>query len=138
MALAVRVHQQRECYKVLAEASQEGRLTADPVLGGLLQNVTEAVQAYKMLQAMVKLARNRVLLEATLDSHTMQLTDHEKRLEEVESTLGDKGRNVTPDQASQISQAVKAVAISLGKQTKKNEFGAVYGELYRKIQHHLL
>jgi hypothetical protein len=39
---------------------------------------------------------------------------------------------VTPDQAMQISQAVKAVAIAYGKQTKKNEFGSVYGELYRR------
>jgi len=127
------IRYQRECFKVLAEAFQEGRLTADPVLDELLQSDTDAVQAYKMLQAMVKLARNQVLLEATLDTHATQLVDHEKRLEEVEATLGDTDRNVTPDQASQISQAVKAVAIALGVQTKKNEFGAVYGELYRKF-----
>jgi hypothetical protein len=54
-------------------------------------------------------------------------------LETVESVLGDPGRYVTPDQAMQISQAVKTIAIALGKQTKKNEFGAVYGELYRKF-----
>jgi len=127
------IRYQRECFKVLAEAFHEGRLTADPILDELLQSDTDAVQAYRMLQAMVKLARNQVLLEATLDTHATQLDDHEQRLEEVESTLGDTGRNVTPDQASQISQAVKAVAIALGKQTKKNEFGAVYGELYRKF-----
>jgi hypothetical protein len=127
------IRYQRECYKVLAEAFQEGRLTADPVLDELLQSDTGAVQAYKMLQAMVKLARNQIFLEAQLDTHTTQLTDHEQRLEEIESSLGDTGRNVTPDQASQISQAVKAVAIALGKQTKRNEFGAVYGELYRKF-----
>jgi hypothetical protein len=127
------IRYQRECYKVLAEAFQEGRLTADPVLDELLKSDTEAVQAYKMLQAMVKLARNQIQLEAQLGTHATQLIDHEHRLEEIESTLGDTGRNVTPDQASQISQAVKAVAIALGKRTKRNEFGAVYGELYRKF-----
>lgn len=127
------IRYQRECYKVLAEAFQEGRLTADPVLDELLQSDTEAVQAYKMLQAMVKLARNQVFLEAQLETHATKLIDHEQRLEEIESSLGDTGRNVTPEQASQISQAVKAVAIALGKQTKRNEFGAVYGELYRKF-----
>jgi hypothetical protein len=81
----------------------------------------------------VKLARNQVLLEAQLETHSTTLLDHEQRLEEIESALGDTGRNVTPDQASQISQAVKAVAIALGKKTKKNEFGGVYGELYRKF-----
>jgi hypothetical protein len=127
------IRYQRECYKVLAEAFQEGRLTADPTLDELLQSDTEAVQAYKMLQALVKLARNQVLLEAQLESHASQLGSHAQRLDQIESTLTDTGRHVTPEQASQISQAVKAVALALGKQTKRNEFGAVYGELYRKF-----
>jgi hypothetical protein len=40
---------------------------------------------------------------------------------------------VTEDQASQLSQAVKAVAIPLTKQSGSNQFGSVYGELYRKF-----
>ena len=72
------------------------------------------------------------MMDARIGNNEVQLTDHEQRLEEIESTLGDPGRHVTPDQASQISQAVKTVAIVLGKQTKRNEFGSVYGELYRK------
>ncbi|HEY1408381.1 MAG TPA: ORF6C domain-containing protein, partial [Promineifilum sp.] len=71
-------------------------------------------------------ARNQLLMRA-------QLTDHENRLETIEAQLGDTGRNVTPDQASQLSQAVKAVALAQGKKTGRNEFGAVYGELYRKF-----
>lgn len=51
------IRYQRECYKVLAEAFQEGRLTTDPTLDDLLRSDSEAVQAYKMLQALVKLAR---------------------------------------------------------------------------------
>lgn len=39
---------------------------------------------------------------------------------------------VTQDQASQVSQAVKAVAIVLGNQIKRNESGAIYGEFYRR------
>lgn len=127
------VRYQRECYKVLAEAFQEGRLTTDPVLDDLLQSDTEAVQAYKMLQALVKLARNQILLEAQLDRHTTRLDEHDQRLEELEAVLGDTGRSVTPDQASQISQAVKAVALALGQLTNRNEFGGVYGEFYRKF-----
>ncbi len=41
------------------------------------------------------------------------------------------GRFVTPDQAMQISQAVKMVAMELGKRSKKNEYGSAYGQLYR-------
>ena len=33
-----------------------------------------------------------------------------------------------PEQASQISQAVKAVAMELSKQSGRNEYGGVYGE----------
>ena len=66
------------------------------------------------------------MLEARLD-------DYGERLERIESMLGDTGRYVTPDQASQISQAVKTVAMKLGKKTGRNEYGAVYGELYRKF-----
>lgn len=117
---------QEEVAKVLWEAFQEGRLTATPAFDDLLQKDSPAVKAYKQALAIVELARNQVLLEARLD-------DYSERLERIEAILGDAGRSVTPDQASQVSQAVKAVAIALGKQTKRNEFGAVYGEMYRKF-----
>jgi hypothetical protein len=83
--------------------------------------------------AMAELARNQVLIESRLDQQDERLGEYETRLETVESILGDTGRHVTPDQAMQISQAVKAVAMELGNKTKKNEFGGVYGELYRRF-----
>jgi hypothetical protein len=116
---------QKEAAQVLWEAFQDGRLTADPTFDELLQQDSEAVEAYKMIRAMLKLARNQVMLEARLDQH-------EGRLEHLEAQLGDPGRLITPDQASQISQAVKAIAIEIGRGSKRNEFGAVYGELYRR------
>lgn len=117
---------QERCYRVLSEAMQEGRLTTSPDFEELLTANTEVVQAYQMALAIVKLARNQILTEA-------RLNQHEQRIETLEAQLGDTGRNVTPDQASQISQAVKAVALAQGKKTGRNEFGAVYGELYRKF-----
>jgi len=117
---------QREAAKVLWEAFQQGQLTADLDFDALLAQDTPEAQAYRLAQAVLQLARNQLLMRA-------QLADHEQRLETIESQLGDTGRNVTPDQASQISQAVKAVALALGKKTNRNEFGAVYGELYRKF-----
>jgi len=60
------------------------------------------------------------------------LTNHETRLETLESTIS-PGAAITEDEASQISQAVKAVAIAMGDKTKRNEFGAVCGEMYRKL-----
>lgn len=116
---------QREAAKVLWEAFQEGRLTAEPSLDDLLATNSPAAQAYRIASAVMELARNQLILESRVDNV-------EERLEAIESQLGDPGRAITPDQASQISQAVKAVAIVLGKQTKRNEFGAVYGEMYRR------
>ena len=37
-------------------------------------------------------------------------------------------------QASSISQAVKAIALELGKRSGRNEFGGVWGELYRRFE----
>jgi len=125
------IRYQMECYKVLSEALTEGRLITDITFDDLLQTADPgAVQAYQIAQAVMRLARNQILLESRLSG---RLDDHEGRLVTLESQLSDTGRNVTPDQASQLSQAVKAVAIELGKKSGRNEFGAIYGELYRKF-----
>ena len=127
------IQYQRECYKVLAEAFTAGRLTADPSFDDLLQADTPAAQAYKMARALMEMARQQLILEARLGDHTAQLAAHDDRLEQIESTLGDRGRFITPEQASSISQAVKSIALTLGKQSGRNEYGAVYGEFYRKF-----
>lgn len=118
---------QREAAKVLWEAFQEGRLTADPIFDELLQQDTPEVQAYKMLQGMMQLARNQIMMRSQLDSH-------ENRLEAIEAQLSAPDHTVTQSQAMQISQAIKTVAIAQGKQSGRNEFGSVYGELYRKFE----
>jgi hypothetical protein len=127
------IRYQRECYDVLAEAFVEGRLTADPAFDELLAGDTPAAQAYKMAAAIMKMARQQLILESQIESHTVKLIDHEQRLEEIEGLLGNTGRFITPDQAMQISQAVKAIAIEIEKRTKKNEYAAIYGQLYREF-----
>lgn len=124
---------QQEAAKVLWEAFQEGRLTADPDFAALLETGSEAVQAYKMLQALVKLARNQIVLEARLDDHGRVLDDYGRRLETIEADMHQEDRYITESQATQISQAVKAIAIAMGKKTGRNEFGAIWGEFYRKF-----
>ncbi|NHZ71677.1 MAG: hypothetical protein GWP17_01150 [Aquificales bacterium] len=126
------IRYQRESYDVLWEAFQEGRLTAGTAFEDLLEGNTPAAQAYKMASAIMKMARQQLLLEAQLETHTTQLVDHEKRLEDIETTLGDPEHHITSDQAMQVSQAVKAIAHELGKRSKRNEYGGVYGELYRR------
>jgi hypothetical protein len=127
------VRYQRECHRALFEAFNEGRLTTEPGFDELLASDTPAAQAYKMAAAIMKMARQQLILEARLESHSSQLVNHEQRLEEIEATLGDPGRFVTPDQAMQLSQAIKAIATEIEKRTRKNEYGAIYGQLYREF-----
>ncbi len=124
---------QREAAKVLWEAFQEGRLTMDVAFEELLHNDSPAAQAYNMALAIMKMARQQLILEAQIETHSNRLTDHEKRLELIEERLGDSGSYITPDQAMQISQSIKTIALEMGKRTKKNEYGAVYGQLYRQF-----
>jgi hypothetical protein len=124
---------QEKCYKVLTEAFREGRLTTAPELDDLLASDTPAAQAYKIATAIMKMARQQLLLESQVETHSTQLAAHERRLEEIEATLGDPGHHITPDQAMQISQAVKTIAFEIEKRTKKNEYGAIYGQLYRQF-----
>lgn len=118
------IRYQRECFKVLAEAFADGRLTASPSLDDLVAAGGDAAEAYKIAEAILKLARHQLFMESRIDSH-------ELRLEELEAKLSDDA-HVSDAQAAQLSQAVKAVALILGKQTGRNEFGGVYGELYRR------
>ncbi len=121
---------QREAAKVLWQAFQDGKLTTTPDIEELLNTESPAAQAYKMAMAMAALARNQLLLEVRLEA---RLDDHNNRLERLEAArLGSKNQ-ISEDQAMQVSQAVKTVALALGKRSKRNEFGAVYGELYRKF-----
>ena len=128
------IRYQRECYKVLAEAFQEGRLTSDAGFDDLLQQASnDVVEAYQIAQAIMKLARNQVMLDARLDDHSRALEEHTRRLETIEADMHQEDRYTSESQATQISQAVKAIAIALGKQTGRNEFGATWGEFYRKF-----
>jgi hypothetical protein len=127
------IRYQRECYKVLDEAFKEGRLTADPSFDELLDSDSPAAMAYKMATALKIMARQQLLLESRVDQHDSYFEAYDQRLEALESQLGDSERHITPDQAMQLSQAVKTVAMKLSKASGRNEYGGVYGELYRKF-----
>lgn len=118
---------QREAGRVLWEAFQRGELSADTGFDELLvQADQDAVEAYQMLQSMIKLARSHVVLSARVDGH-------DQRLSLVEAQLGDKKRHVTVDQASRIQSAVSAIAFELGKRSNRNEFSGVWKEVYRRM-----
>lgn len=117
---------QKEAAKVLWEAFQEGRLTTP--IDDLIRDDTSLTQAERALQiahAVFQMARNQVLIERRIDGITERLTT-------VEELLGDPGRHITPEQAMQISQAVQAIGVTLSHRSGRVEFGAIYGELYRR------
>lgn len=141
------IRYQKECYRVLAEAFRDGRLTTDPTFNELLASDSPTVQAYKMIMAMARMAQQQIIMEARLAGQERRLAAAEtqvadvaqqvggvaQRLEALETQLGDTRRQITPAQAMQVSQAVKAIALALGKRSGRNEFGGVYGELYRRF-----
>ena len=98
---------QLEAAKVLWEAFQEGRLTADPDFDTLLETAanSETIQAYQIAQAVMKLARQQILIEARLsgrlDVHEHRLADHDDRLEAIETTLADTCLLYTSDAADE-------------------------------------
>lgn len=124
------IRYQRECYRVLADAFHEGELTTEPATIDLASEVSPATrEAYEIARAVVRLARSQMLLEARVNH---RLENVESRLDNVEMRL-DSSDVITEEQASQISQAVKAIALALSRRSGRNEFGGVYGEFYRRF-----
>ena len=128
---------QRECYKILSDAFQETQEEQTAVT----PNIAALQQVKALGQALISLAEEQIeqeirlsQTEHRLDQAVVVVGDLTKRVEVVEGQLGDPGRKVTPGQATNVSQAVKAVAMALSKASGRNEYGGVYGELYRRYE----
>ncbi len=122
---------QRECYRVLA----------DHFVASTPSTSSTLAQVEAMGLAIATLAREQMEIEARLDkteivsqATALTVVDLQQRIEGIEIKLAPPDHAVTNAQASQISQAVKAVGLAYGKQTGRVEFGAVYGEMYRKFE----
>lgn len=124
---------QERCHHVLTEAFREGRLVADDNFDALLQQDTPATRAYMMIEAMRKMARQQVLLEARIDSAETDIQSHAVRLDALEAKFNAPDHIVTEAQASQVAAAVKAIAMHWSKQSGKNQYGATYGRLYEQF-----
>ena len=128
------IRYQKECYRVLARA-----FVKEPTAGDISPTTVTLLQVREIRRAIMQMAEEQIEFEH-------RLTTTESRLERAAQVYGDltrrvttleqkltPGQAVTEEQASQISQAVKSVAQALGKASGRNEFGDVYGELYRKF-----
>lgn len=127
---------QRECYHVLDAAFRQQKVTAatDAVIEEILKTDSPAAQAYKMVMAMAQMARQQLLHEAEIKTNAQAIVTNTSRISLIEAQLGDHDRFIDNKQASRISQAVKAIALEMGKRSGRNEFGGVYGELYRRFE----
>jgi hypothetical protein len=115
---------QRECYRVSADAFQSTAVVSSAP--------STLMQVREMGLAIVRMAEEQMAFDRRLGATEGELRLVVDRLTAVESKLS-PAQLVSEDQASQISQAVKAVAIALGKKSGRNEFGSTYGEIYRKF-----
>ena len=121
------IRYQEECYVILRDAFQ----------GSALPDALTQVE--QLGQALITLAREQRefdlrldITEDRVDQAAVVVGELTRRVTGIEKRLT-PGQAVTEEQASQISQSVKAVAIKMAEKSGRNEFGGVYGELYRKF-----
>ena len=128
------IRYQKECYRVLARAFVKEPSASDvsPTTATLLQVREMGRAIMQMAEEQIEFERRLTTTEGRLDQAAVIVGDLNRRVASLEQKVA-PGKPVTEDQASQIGRAVKAIAIALGKKTGRNEFGGVYGELYRKF-----
>jgi hypothetical protein len=120
---------QRECAAVLWDAFRPGGQPSSTALaapGGL----SPAAQAYEMAMAIATLARQQMNFESQLSDVAAHVGEQAERITALELKLTPKNA-ITEVQAAELSQAIKFVARELGEMTHRNEYGGVYGQLYR-------
>lgn len=117
------IRYQRECYRVLSEAFGTREHWREPDALG---------QVEEFARALLTLAREQREFNRELGAVQEEVESLASRLVVVEDRTA-PGQPVSDQQAAQISQAVKAIAMLLSKRSGRNEYGGVYGELYRRF-----
>jgi hypothetical protein len=130
------IRYQRDCYKVLSNHFQ-GEATLDrggpAPSAGLLQIREMGLAIVKMAEEQIELERNVNRAHSRLDQAALIVKSLDQRLTTVEKKLTPSSL-ITDDQASEVSQAVKALAEFLtSKDKSKNHYQAVFQEIYRRF-----
>ena len=128
------IRYQRDCYRILADAFIQQSLPAErtPAATALFQVREMGLAIARLAEEQIEFEMRGSTTEERVDQTAIVVGDLTQRVATLEKRLA-PGEAVTDEQASQISQAVKAVALVLTKRSGSNQFGAVYGELYRKF-----
>lgn len=126
------IRYQDECYSVLAKAFASRQTVLSPTMSTLIQVREMGRAIMQMAEEQMEFERRLTATENRVGQAAHTVGNLTKRVTLIEQRLT-PGNSVTEDQASQISQAVKAVAMKLSEQSGRNEYGGVYGEMYRKF-----
>jgi hypothetical protein len=122
---------QRECAAILWDSFRPPGQPSSVALT-TPNALSPAAQAYEMAMAIATIARQQMNLEAQVVDIAATVGEHAARMTALELKLAPKNA-ITEAQAAELSQAVKFVARELGEITRRNEYGGVYGQLYRKF-----
>ena len=124
---------QRECYQVLAQAfTGAASSSVSPTMMALAQVREMGLAIARMAEEQMEFERRLTTTETRLEQAATVYGDLTERVATLEQRIA-PGAPITEEQASQISQAVKTVAMEMSKRSRRNEYGGVYGELYRKF-----
>jgi len=135
----------RECFQALSKAFQSDLALPDKESTPATGTGMTLAQVRDMALAIAQMADQQLALEGRVDeTHTLATQAHgrldkaaqvigalQRRMGTVENRLN-PGAAITEDQASEISQRVRALAHLLsGKEKGKNHYQGVFGEIYR-------
>ena len=124
---------QRDCYRVLADAfldmsESDDWMTTDPETRIALRQIEQ------MGLAVAEMAREQLKIMARLDKASVIVGQHSRRITVLEQKLAPR-EAIIDEQAADIGQKVKAVALTLTEHDKsKNHFQAIFNELHRRFR----
>lgn len=134
------VRYQRECAAVLWDFFRPAGQPSSAALANPEPTapISPAAHAYELAMAVAALARQQLHIEDRLHQFATQLEAQAERTDALELRLTAwepqaRASTISEDQATELAQAVKFVARALGARTGRNEYGGVYGQLYREF-----
>lgn len=122
------IRYQRDCYRILAAAFQQTAVS--PTMANLAQIRGLALAIAQMAEEQMEHERRISATETRLQQAAIIVGGIDKRLKEVEGRVS-PGQPITNEQAAEIKELVKAVAMAQGG--KPENFQAIWGEMYRRF-----
>lgn len=129
---------QEECFKVLWQAFQADALSlvdhSTPAPSTSLLQIREmGLAIVKMAEEQIEMERNITRAHSRLDQAALAFKVLDQRVTGIEKKLT-PSTLITDEQASEVSQAVKALADYLTTKDKsKNHYQSVFQEIYRRF-----